>query len=629
MADPTWTFAPNGNGEDKGFHDAGIETFKENVEGSLAREALQNSIDARSDPKKPVRVSFSLLTLERDQVPGLGELADAFRRVTEYWPHDKQAKEFSDRARRLATAKKITCLVISDSNTTGVPGTDAERELGWYNLVRSSGHSAKGAGAGGSYGLGKHAPFAASHMRTVFYSTRTDDGTSAFQGVTRLATHEGKEGRRQAVGFLGGPGGKSVRNKKDIPEAFRRDDPGTNLYVLGYPAGDEWEDEVVYSVLEYFWPAIHRGDLVVTIGDTTASKANLSALLAQCSTEHKEFDAHLYHRAYTDGDPKTKQTHTLPILGEVFTSFLSGDPNFPNHVAMVRATGMVVYHRRGRSRVPYCGVFECRNKAGNEVLRNMEPPRHNDWNPDLPEKCANRKAKKELDDLIIERIKALAPASTEKTIAIPDLNQYLPDDGDTPDDAFDGPPADGEGKTEGFDRTPKTQTIPGQDLSRKQATHPGGGTAGDGDGTSGDDDGGEGGGENDGTGGDKGSKGGGEGGTAGGGGGRTPVTVRSRAFLTDASAGVYSLIVHPPSPRPAGEVLLAVAAVGDDSLAVPVRVRSARVPGGSRLEVPALGRVGPVAFPKKSPLRVEVTLAEPRRLSLQVTAEEVTADAAE
>ncbi|VTT98818.1 Uncharacterized protein (Fragment) OS=Lysinibacillus fusiformis ZB2 GN=C518_4451 PE=4 SV=1 [Gemmataceae bacterium] len=630
MAEPGWTFAPNGNGEEHGFHNPGVETFKDNLERYLAREAIQNSIDARLDLDNPVEVTFELLDVARSEIPAMDELADALKRCSSYWAKDAKAKAFFDRAHKLAQAKVVSCLRIGDANTTGVPGGDAERELGWYNLVRSSGSSAKAAGAGGSFGLGKHAPFAASRLLTVFYSTRLEDASSAFQGVTRLVTHDGAEGRRQPTGFLGGPNGRSIRNKKDIPKAFRREESGTDVYVLGYHADEAWEDEIVYSVLENFWPAIHRGDLTVTAGDTTVSKDNLAALLAKYSTDHKDFEAHLYYRAYTDTAPKTEQTTLLPVLGEASTYFLSGDQAYPNRVAMVRATGMVVYHRRGRSRVPYVGVFECCNEVGNEVLRQMEPPRHDDWNPDLPEKGENRKAKKVLDDTINARIKGLAPASTEKTIVIPDLSQYLPDDGDTPDEAFDGPPADGVGKNESFDRKTKTQPIPGQNLAKKQPTHPGGGSSGAGDNSGeGDDEGDTGGDSNEGDGGDKGSKGGGEGGAAGGSNGRHPVLVRSRAFMTDPATGVYSLTVHPPQQKPTGDVFLAVAAVGDDSLPVPVRLQAARVPGGKKLEVPALGRVGPVAFPKTAPLRVEVTLAEPRRLSLQVTAEEVASDAAQ
>jgi len=205
---------------------------------------------------------------------------------------------------------------------------------------------------------------------------------------------------------------------------------------------------------------------------------------------------------------------------------LVGDPNSPNNVAMVRGSGMVAYWRRGRSRVPYCGVFECRDAIGNQKLRDMEPPRHDDWNADLPEKGENRNTKKELDDHIIECVRALAPTSNEKTLVIPELSQYLPDDGESPEDAFDGPSSDGTGSHESFEQTPKAQAIPGRRMGRTPPTRPGGTTPGEGDIEAGGDAAGRDGGEqNDGTGGDKGTKGGGEeeSGISGGEDGRTPV----------------------------------------------------------------------------------------------------------
>ena len=509
-----------------------------------------------------------------------------------------------------------------------MPGTDTDPEQGWYTLVRSSGASAKGAGAGGSFGLGKYAPFAASQLHTVFYSTRLPDDSCAFQGVTRLVTHEGPDVKRQPTGFLGGTDGRSVRKVKDIPKIFRRDKPGTDVFVLGYHTeGAEWQGEIILSVVENFWPAIVRSDLEVNVGDVTVGKANLVDLLNAHATADKDFDAHRYHLAYIDQQPSALKVSTLPILGEVKTWFLTGDPNFRNRVAMVRKTGMVVYHRVGRSRMPYCGVFECRNDTGNAILQRMEPPRHDEWSENLPEKGDNRKAKKELEAHILDRIRQLAPVSTEKVLPIPDLNQYLPDDGDTPEEAFDGPAVSGVGTSESFDRTPKPQKIQAQQMKRKPADVSGGSTADEGDDEAGGNSGGD---PNDGDGGNKGSQGGDEvEGATGGNDGGTPVDVRSRAFVTDAIGCKYSIIVHPPNPRPKGDVLLAVAAVGDDAKAVPVQVSSARVAGGKKLTLPALGRVGPVSFPKTAPLRLEVELTEPRRLSLQITAMEVSPDAPE
>ena len=262
----------------------------------------------------------------------------------------------------------------------------------------------------------------------------------------------------------------------------------------------------------------------------------------------------------------------------------------------------------------------------------MEPPRHDDWDKDLPDKNENTKTKKEFSDFIRECVKALTPVSTEKTITIPDLNRYLPDDGDSPEDAFDGTPA-GEKGQESFDRFPKVEKIEGRTVARAAPTKPGGNAPGEGDdGAEGDGAGDEGGEPNDTDGGDQGGSGGGSDGDGvpGGESGRSPVEVRSRAFLRDAAGGVYALTVHPPRPHPTGTVYLSVAAVGDDSLATAVRVKAARMANGRKVEVSNGGKVGPVKFPKSGPLRVEVTLSEPRRLALGVTAyEEGHADEAE
>ena len=69
--------------------------------------------------------------------------------------------------------EKDTCNVlrISDYNTTGLLGSREPINTDWTNLTKSSGASDKKGTAGGSYGIGKFAPFACSFFSTVFYST--------------------------------------------------------------------------------------------------------------------------------------------------------------------------------------------------------------------------------------------------------------------------------------------------------------------------------------------------------------------------------------------------------------------------------------------------------------------------
>jgi hypothetical protein len=197
-----WFFQRNDHGQDNGYSDPGVETYKGNIYYYIAREIIQNSIDARN-PKssKPVVVEYESTTVERGKIPDMDALQDAFRRCASFWEIDPKGKAFFEKAARLAAAATISVLKVSDSNTTGVAGGDAERGTDWYNLVRCRGASSKAPDAGGAFGLGKDAPFAASYIRTVLYSTNTGSGQCAFQGVARLATHA------PAGGWQGGCGG--------------------------------------------------------------------------------------------------------------------------------------------------------------------------------------------------------------------------------------------------------------------------------------------------------------------------------------------------------------------------------------------------------------------------------------
>ena len=65
-----------------------------------------------------------------------------------------------------------------------------------------TGASDKSGTAGGSFGIGKFAPFACSDFRTVFYSTLDKDGVKAYQGVSRLTSFRTASGMvTQGTGF--------------------------------------------------------------------------------------------------------------------------------------------------------------------------------------------------------------------------------------------------------------------------------------------------------------------------------------------------------------------------------------------------------------------------------------------
>lgn len=628
-----WTFAKNDGGRETGFSDAGVETFKGNIDKYLAREVLQNSLDARHDPNKPVRVVFRLRKFKKSAIPDMDRLRATFSRCAEFYHDEKKAVDFFRRAEKLAAEDEILALEISDYNTTGVRGGDLDRTKEWYKLIRCAGSSSKSGGEGGSFGIGKNAPFAASRLRAVLYSTKTIDGDRAFQGVATVVSHIHPEGGiAQPTGFLGAEKGMSVRVPTNVPKLFPRDECGIDIVVLGFPENPAWEDDLTYSVLDNFWPAIELGDIEVRVGDREISKATLPGLLEKFSGM-VDFTAHLYYKAFKNPTlPPIKED--LRILGECTVYLLAGSSEaMPKKVAMVRKTGMKIFEKVFRSIVPYCGVFICRNDKGNKVLREMEPPKHDEWDSDHPEQGAHKKTQAELVNFMRSCIKQLAPADDGKAISVPGLHKYLPDDDETPEESFDE--TDPERKAESFKRQLPAGKIEGKTIELRKPMQPdestpeegdteteqpgdtGGTGGGPGGGPLNDTDGGTGGGGGGtGRGGAKGAKGG-----AGGTGSKPPLLIRYRTFPTNASAGVYKVTVAPEKAPASGKLSIAIWAVGDDRK-TPAEVRSARLLDGTDVPVAASGVIGPVATPKTGALKLEVVLREPLRVAMEVAAYE-------
>lgn len=419
----------------KGLNNAGVETFKGNFDRYLAREIIQNSLDARDDANKPVTVRFSKEQIKRSDIPDIESLRESLKRCLEFWKSDKKACAFLDRAIEVASKPKLIALRASDFNTRGLQGGDKDPSGVWFHLVRCAGSSPKNAGEGGSFGIGKNAPFAASYLRTVLYSTRNKTNETIFAGVATLLSYLMPDGATaQDVWYLGQERGASVRDPELLPPLFRRDEPGLDIIILGFPDEDAWDKDLIYSVLDNFWPAVQFGDLEVQIGDKTINKSNLSEWLKRYSEESEDFAAHLYFNSFSQ--PHHHFTEELPNLGRCDLYISAGEAELPKKIAMVRKAGMVVWPQNFRSIIPFCGVFLCRNDVGNRRLSEMEPPKHDVWDPDHPDKGVNRRIYKEVVDFIRSKLRDLAPVDPAQVINIPGLDKYLPDDEDSDENAF-------------------------------------------------------------------------------------------------------------------------------------------------------------------------------------------------
>lgn len=435
-----WRFPSNDYGEIKGINDTGVAMFSGTPLQSLAREVCQNSLDASANKKTTV-VEFNLFQIDCSDVPGKDSLLDAFKRGKDFWKKQKSKKTEQFLKDADSCLKEIFCdvLRISDHNTTGLLGSDGEINTDWTNLTKSSGASDKDASAGGSFGIGKFAPFACSKFNTVFYSTHDLENKNAWQGVTRLVTFEDNSGKQtQGIGYYGEERNKPIIGQANLDDNFKRTskDYGTDIYIFGFKFSNEnWKKEIIVSVLDGFLGALWREKLEIKVENITLNQNTLGTTIEQYKDELLPHTKSYYEVLISENTKTFKEN--FKELGEVELKLLLGKDNTPNKVSMIRKTGMKILEKEQKnSNVPFAGIMFINGEKLNEELRQMENPEHTKWEPlRAKDPKQGRQLLKELYKFISQKLDNLINANTTKSVDAAGVGIYLPDN---PEDSQSG-----------------------------------------------------------------------------------------------------------------------------------------------------------------------------------------------
>jgi hypothetical protein len=535
MADIGFEFPIDFSGQWDGFNDPGIEHFTGNPFQHLGREVPQNTMDAKLGD--PARITVRLLKVPMAELPAAGELRQAVQScaTAAKGENSEKAVKFFAEADRLLGKKDITVLQIADTNTTGVLGP-CENGRPFFAMLKATGQSKKAGTSTGSYGIGKFAPYTVSALRTVFLTTVWKDDAGAWhhyvQGKSILMSHyDAKGATRRGTGFWGVREKCMPLQKLDpvIPDWLRRTDDtgsfagqsGTTLSIVGFVAAKGWQDVLAANIVENFFGAIARGELEVaienshlitqaTLADLLADPA-LSASIKEQENEPEKFaNVSSYLQALGNGEEVIVAETENFYLGKCELRILLGE-NLPKKVAVLRNGMLITEGLPGLKRFSdfkeFVAVLECKSAKGLALLRAMEPPRHDAFEPDrLPpdQRSAGRTALRELAEWVRKMLQRHAQDETSEKTNLDELADFFADEDD-------------EGKTKQKDENPAGAIVIRARPVKSKA--PGGAVGsieasdaddadGDGDGTgdgggTGDGTGGSGGGKNDGTGGDK------------------------------------------------------------------------------------------------------------------------------
>jgi hypothetical protein len=430
-----WSFPSNNNGDINGIGHSGIETFQGAPLKSLAREICQNSLDAAVEGKQ-VEIEFAPFTLKVREFPDADSLKTAFTASIDFWSLQKSKKttEFFERALKLFETGTISFLRISDFNTTGLSGSKDEYNTPWCNLTKSSGASDKTGTSGGSFGIGKFAPFSCSDFRTVFYSTLDSDNITAFQGISRITSFRCENNDvTVGVGYYGDENNSPVHTQLNLDPNFCRGNKktGTDIYVAGFKYySTDWKTDIISSILDGFLYAIFAEKLIVRVGDLVISKETLKSLIDDYQTSFSE-NADKYYTVLTSDETVWYQidfkNHGLVRLGLIIR------PEMHRKVAMIRKTGMKIMDRGNISGIiPFAGVMLIEGDKVNDFLRSIENPQHTKWEPDRVEPLqvpAARAYVKDLIDYIKDCLDALKKKDDSEEID-PSVGEFLPDESD-------------------------------------------------------------------------------------------------------------------------------------------------------------------------------------------------------
>lgn len=454
--DCRWHFADHIGGREDGPNDAVTQNLKGGPYSTLIREAFQNALDAAQGPsssKGPVRVEISFGSISGLDFPNYNELGSHIQGCIDCFSDNDQARSiygpmlrhFSDNHYDMS----IGYIKVADFNTTGmdyVPETDPEyRKKPFYAFVRSVGvHANDSEGSGGSYGFGKAAYFLISPLRTLMVSTLTNTGRYFFEGVSALCTHTFRGRTKVSVGFYDNNDGKPVNNPDRIPKPFRRTEAGTNFYLMGVQLSDREKDDAVKEMLEAsvrnFWMSILEGHLVVKIVDQVIDKDNLGEYMERLfpsmiddTRTALRHNPRPYYEAFVHAGEDENHKHfdkVIPHLGRAhFYTFLNPFAN--DRIIYLRGLRMFVYRKKNQTNAAFYGLFLCDDSRGNLILRDMEPPRHDDWDPEFARSYSKdecREAKDSYTTFIAECVRLLHPDEMDGGVEVLGANEaYVPE----------------------------------------------------------------------------------------------------------------------------------------------------------------------------------------------------------
>lgn len=409
MSNLEWYWPASKRGTAGGKEGAGLDEFANDYIGNLAREIIQNSIDAKNEDKI-VSVEFSTFKTKCDDFPGIN---DFFINYVKAWIEEDKKSDFSEEKERKfmerisqcfirSQENGITWLRISDRGTTGLKGVSDpwNKRKPWFAFINGSGKDVKNEGSGGSKGLGKNAIFINSAIRTIFVSTKTIDSEEGNIGYAKLISKTIKEDENNQPDWTQGIGYCVTKEAKEqtlntpnngllnLDSNYQRDDFGTDIFVPFFFCEESWAKKLISEAIISFMPALIEGDLIVSVKDNEhgeyyeANSSNLYLRITDPSYFDKDSTRFLAEELYkTISYPTASNLYAQGTEKEMKIFISANSSNSLNKVYTYRwQAKMRIEMFSTDSTLPYTAVIYIKGKKLCDELKSIEDATHKSWN---------------------------------------------------------------------------------------------------------------------------------------------------------------------------------------------------------------------------------------------------------
>lgn len=409
----TFNAFPKPDPSDNGLNNAAILAFTKDPLNALIKEMTQNSIDALPQGVNKVRIRIRQFDILKQDIPNTDVLIAIFERLIEYW-RDRKQTEFSNyfrNAQKILERDEISVFAFEDFNTKGLFGDTFGGDFKKLIMDEGVQGDKPAQGSLGGFGIGKNAFFNMTPMQTVFYTSFNDEGKK-FMGVSKLAEYINGSGIRKSNRIYFGNWKEEnpfqpdhldfIKVDNEIPKCFRRTEYGLSSFAIGAKVPIEWTILVKQALVRNYWYRFLNDSIEAEIindeGITEIiNKDNFDSLSEEVFKDEIDKSVLAYINAFKN--PQKDGVFEKEIKHHDFGNIkihLIEQPDesyeYPDKVLYIRDGMMIKQENKDVGQLPkkLAGVIFCNSIRGNEILSWMEPPAHDQFEPNRLARRTNK-----------------------------------------------------------------------------------------------------------------------------------------------------------------------------------------------------------------------------------------------